>query len=152
MLGRIWVALGLMTAAYAADPFYVGTWKIDSAVVAPWADKARKPDDAEMKELVGKTVVIKAKEITGPRQVACQGPKYVVKSYPANMLFQGAFDEMQRQDKSVNPGKLAASLGFQGSSWKTVETGCGNELDFHFLDATTFAFGLNDYVYKLKKQ
>lgn len=136
----------------AADPFYLGTWKIESASVAPWANSARKPDDIEMKSLVGKTMAIKAGEITGPQQLACKGPKYVVKNYPADMLFQGAFGEMKRADKSVNPAKIADSLGFHGSSWKTVETGCGNELDFHFLDPSIFAFGLNDYVYKLKKE
>ena len=152
MLKTICILIGLATLAPAADPFYFGTWKIDSASVAPWADAARKPDPEEMKSLVGKTVVIRAAEITGPRQIACKGPKSVVKNYPADMLFQGAFGEMKRNDKSVSPAKIAYSLGFHGSSWKTVETGCGNELDFHFLDPTTFAFGLNDYVYKLKKE
>jgi len=136
----------------AADTFYLGSWKIDSAKVAPWADANRKPDAAEMKSLVGKTITIQPWGISGPRQLACKDPKYAVKDYPADMLFQGAFDEMRRRDKSADPAKLAAGLGFKGSSWKTVETGCGNELDFHFIDASTFAFGLNDYVYILKKQ
>jgi hypothetical protein len=74
--------------AIAADPFYLGTWKIASAVEAPWADAAHKDDPAEMKTLVGKIVIFKPGEIIGPRQVACQGPKYTVKDYPADMLFQ----------------------------------------------------------------
>ena len=41
---------------------------------------------------------------------------------------------MHRRDKSADPAKIAAKLGFRGSSWKTLETGCGNELDYHFLD------------------
>jgi hypothetical protein len=68
------------------------------------------------------------------------------------MLFQGAFGEMHQNDKSIEPAKIAATLGFQGASWKVLETGCGNELDWHFVDATTLAIGLNDYVYVLKKQ
>ena len=68
------------------------------------------------------------------------------------MLFQGAFGEMHLRDKSVDPAKVSARVGFQGSSWKTLETGCGNEIDYHFLDPTTAAFGLNDYIYILKKQ
>ena len=64
---------------------------------------------------------------------------------------------MHLRDKSADPAKIAATLGFRGSAsktptWKTVETGCANELDFHFLDPTTAAFGLNNYVYMLKKQ
>lgn len=138
--------------ATAADSFYLGTWKIESAVLAPWADAAHKDDAAEMKTLVGKTVVFKPSEIVGPRQVVCKGPKYQVKDYPADMLFQGEFGEMQRRDKRVDPAKLAAKLGFTGSSWKTLETGCATELDFHYIDPSTTTFGLNNYVYKLKKQ
>jgi hypothetical protein len=136
----------------AADPFYIGIWKIDSAVAAPWADPLHKDDASEMKSLVGKTVTFMPGEIAGPRQLACKGPKYKVKDYPADMLFQGAFDEMRRRDKSVDPAKLAAKLGFKGSSWKTLETGCATELDFHFIDPSTTTFGLNNYVYTLKKQ
>jgi hypothetical protein len=139
--------------ALAADAFYLGTWKIDSAVIAPWwDDPAGKPDAAEMKALLGKTFTIAPKTITGPRQFACNAPRYQVKDYPADMLFQGSFGEMHERDKSVDPGRVAAKLGFQGSSWKTLETGCGNELDFHFLDSTTAAFGLNNYIYMLKRQ
>ncbi|HLX42776.1 MAG TPA: hypothetical protein VKR43_05050 [Bryobacteraceae bacterium] len=146
------ILLVAASLASGADAFYLGTWKIDSAVVGPWWTEAQKPDPAEMKSLVGKTVLIKASEIIGPRELACKGPRYGVKDYPADMLFQGAFDEMRRRDKSADPTKLAAKLGFQGKSWKTLETGCGNELDFHFVNATTATFGLNNYVYFLKKQ
>ncbi len=142
----------LSPVLFAGDAFYLGTWKIVSAVEAPWADAKHKDDAAEMKSLVGKIVIVKPAEITGPRQLACKGPKYEVKDYPADMLFQGAFDEMRRRDKSVDPAKLAAKLGFKGSSWKTLETGCGMEIDFHFIDPATSTFGLNNYVYTLKKQ
>ena len=144
--------LGFAQAAPAADPFYLGTWKIDSAVVGPWWSEPKKPDPAEMNTLVGKIFVIKPREITGPRQVACHGPHFEVKDYTADMLFQGSFDEMRSRDKSVDPAKVAAKVGFRGSSWKTLETGCGNEVDFHFLDPNTAAFGLNNYIYMLKKQ
>ena len=142
----------LPALALAADNFYLGTWKIESATLAPWADPLHKNDAAEMKTLVGKIVVFKPSEITGPRQVACKTPNYHVKDYPADMLFQGAFGEMQSRDKSVDPEKLAAKLGFRGKSWKTLETGCATELDFHYIDSNTTTFGLNNYVYTLKKQ
>ena len=142
----------LPALALAADNFYLGTWKIESATLAPWADPLHKNDAAEMKTLVGKIVVFKPSEITGPRQVACKTPNYHVKDYPPDMLFQGAFGEMQSRDKSVDPEKLAAKLGFRGKSWKTLETGCATELDFHYIDSNTTTFGLNNYVYTLKKQ
>lgn len=148
------LALSLASATvFAANAFYLGNWKIVSASIAPWADPARKPDPAEMKSLVGKPVTITPAGITGPHAVACKGPKYQVREYPADMLFQGAFDEMHRRDASMDPNKLAAKVGFTGAkSWKTLETGCGNEIDFHFINPSTAAFGLNDYVYMLKKE
>jgi hypothetical protein len=146
------LATALAPRAFSEDAFYLGVWKIDSAVVAPWWNEPAKPDPAEKISLVGKTFVIKPKEITGPRQVACKGPRYKVVDYSALMLFQGAFEEAQARDKTVDPAKMAATLGFRGSSWKTLETGCGNEVDFHFLNATTAAFGLNNYIYMLNKE
>jgi hypothetical protein len=149
------IALSILAGAAAspaADAFYLGTWKIDSAIVAPWWTEPQKPDPAEMKTLVGKTISVKPAEIIGPRQLACKGPRYQVKDYPADMLFQGMFGEMHTRDKSMDPAKMAAKAGFQGKSWKTLETGCGNELDFHFIDPATAAFGLNNYIFKLKKQ
>lgn len=143
----------LPVIASAAEPFYLGTWKIVSAVVAPWQKGPPHADDkSEMKSLVGKTVTIQPKAIVGPRSIACKTPNYRVRDYPATMLFQGAFDEMHRSDAAADPAKIAAQLGFRGSSWKTLETGCANELDFHFLDPSTADFALNNYVYTMKKQ
>ena len=136
----------------AADTFYLGTWKIDSAVVAPWADAAHKDDATEMKSLVGKIVVFKPAEIVGPRQVACKGPHYKVKDYPPDELYQGAFGEMHLRDPKVDPAAVAGKLGFHGKTSKALETGCATELDFHFIDPATTTFGLNNYVYILKKQ
>jgi len=142
----------LIRLASASDAFYLGTWKITSAVVAPWSDPARKPDAVEMKTLAGTTVMFTANAIRGPRALACSALRYRVRNDPADMLFQGAFGEMHARNNASDPAKIAAALGFRGSRWKTLETGCGNEIDYHFLDSTNAAFGLNDYVYFLKKQ
>ncbi len=167
------VTLGPVLLEAAADPFYFGNWKIVSASVAPWwpyversnvapknvapkniAPKAplENPDPSEMKELSGKIVGFTAKGITGPPQAACPHPRYRVVKQPAEGLFQGMFAEMHDHDKSVDARQVAASVGFRGSSWKTLETGCGNELDFHFLDDNHMAFGLNNYIYMLQRQ
>jgi len=147
------VAILAASSLPAADSFYLGTWTIASAVAAPWADPAaRPPDPKEMKSLVGRTLVIRPGEMIGPGLFACKGPKYKVRDYPADWLFQGQFGEMRDRDHSVDPAKLAAKLGFKGTSWKTLETGCANEIDYHFVDTDTAEIGLNDYVYTLKKK
>ena len=144
------LALAAALAPARAQVAYLGTWKITSATVAPWADKAHMPDPAAAKALVGTSVTFKAKEITGPRPLACKGPRYKLSDFTADMLFQGQFGEMHDKDKSADPARLAASVGFKGASWKVLETGC--EIDWHFVDATTLAIGLDDYVYVLRKQ
>ncbi len=151
------LAMGLMTTASGnsasasnAD-FFLGSWVIVKAVVAPWADAARKPDEREMKSLLGKVVTFEPKQIAGPAPVACHELNYQLNDYGADMLFQGALAE-KPDGTFTDASKLAASLGFQGDSWKTLETGCGNELDYHFLDRNTADFGLNDYVYTLKRK
>jgi hypothetical protein len=144
------LAAAIASPAHAADAFYLGAWKLDSAVVAPWADPHDKPDADAMKALIGKTVALTPTAISGPKVFACKGPHYKVSDFTADMLFQGAFEEMHDADKSADPQKLAAALGFTGTSFKTLETGC--EIDWHFVDPTTAEVGLDDYVYTLKKQ
>jgi hypothetical protein len=141
----------LLSPASAAEPFYLGNWKFASAVVAPWATPAaRKPNRIERDSLLGKTVSIKPKEIAGPRVFVCPRPSYALKQYPAADLFEGAFGEMRERDPGLDPGKLAAKLGFKGNAFTTLETGC--QFDWHFVDQTTVKVGLNDWVYTLKKQ
>jgi hypothetical protein len=144
------MSLSICIPANAADAFYLGTWKFDSAMVAPWADPHRKPDAAEKNSLLGKTITIAPGAISGPKIFACKGPHYKLTDYTADLLFQGAFGEMHETDKSKDPQQLAASIGFNGASTKTLETGC--EFDWHFVDQSTAEVGLNDYVYVLKKQ
>jgi hypothetical protein len=143
-------AAEIFSPVRADDLFYLGSWKFDSAVVAPWADPHEKPDSAAMKALIGKTVTLTPAAISGPKVFACKGPHYKISNFTVDMLFQGAFEEMKDNDKSINPLKLAAALGFTGTAFKTLETGC--DMDWHFVDQSTAEVGLDDYVYTLKKQ
>lgn len=146
------VVIGLATSvlAEAADAFYLGIWKLDSAIVAPWAGPNDKPDVAEKESLLGKTVTVAPSAITGPKIFACKGPHYKLTDYTADLLFQGAFGEMHDADKAKDPSKLAASIGFTATPIKTLETGC--EFDWHFVDRSTAEISLDNYVYLLKKQ
>jgi hypothetical protein len=144
------LGVAIVSPTRADDPSYLGAWKIDSAVTAPWADPHAKPDVAEKNALIGKTVTLAPKGITGPKVLACKAPHYKLSNVSADMLFQGSLEEMHNADKSKDLLKLAASLGFTGTSFRTLETGC--EIDWHFVDPTTMEIGLNDYVFTLKKQ
>ena len=84
------------------------------------------------------------------RHSPARPPHYKQSDFSADLVFQGAFEEVQSNNKSVDPDKLAASLGLAGKSIKTLETGC--TIDFHFVDDATAEIGLNDHVYTLKKQ
>jgi len=145
------LATGGVTPATAAGDSFLGNWTISKAVVAPWADPGAKPSAAEMKALMGKTVSFKNGQIVGPGILACSGPTYDLNDGGPDMLFQGALT--QKSDGSTqDPAKPAADLGFHGSTIKTLQTGCENEIDYHFVDDATLEFGLNDYVYTMTKQ
>jgi hypothetical protein len=138
------------TTAYTKGNFYLGAWRLESAVVAPWADPHEKPDAAAMQALIGKIVTLIPAAITGPKPFACKGPHYKLSNFTADMLFQGSFGEMHDKNKSADPQKIAASLGFSGTSFMTLETGC--EIDWHFVNPGTAEVGLDNYVYTLKRQ
>ena len=153
-LAVFFAVLGLRVFAYAtadgAEPPYRGTWKVATAAVAPWAVPQRAPDAAERARLIGRTIAVKPTAITGPSPFVCRGPHYRFRDFTPAMLFQGAFEEMQMKNKSVDPDRLAGALGFIGPSIKTLETGC--DFDFHFVDASTAQVNLDDTIYTLKKQ
>jgi hypothetical protein len=149
------VALAVATAAplFAADTFYLGPWEIAAAKQGPWANaETWKRSAPEAKKSIGTTVTFEPKAIRGRGILACDNPKYELKDYSVDMLFQGMFGEMHARDNAADPVKLAGTLGFRGTSWKTLETGCEGMIDFHFIDRTTAAFALNNYVYILKRK
>jgi hypothetical protein len=57
---------------------------------------------------------------------------------------------MRENDRTADPERTAAALGFVGPSIKTLETGC--DVDLYFVDASTAQIALNDTIYTLKKQ
>ncbi len=146
----VWIVVAAMASANAGEAFYIGTWKLAGAEAAPWTGSGQMADSVKRSRLLGKTIVFKAGEIAGPAPFACKHPQYKVSDFTPEMIFQGALEEMQSKDKSVQPSRIAASLGFSGTSIKTLETGC--EIDFHFIDDGTAKASLNDYIYELKKQ
>ena len=140
-------------SARAEDAFYFGTWKITEVVKAPWAKSDAELDLAEMKMLVGQTITLKSDAVEGPGSFPCKGPRYEVMEGGPEMLFQGMFGEMHDEDAAVDPQKLAEAVGFTGTQYRTVITGCAYEVDFSFGDDNdTAKFGLDNAVYTLRRQ
>jgi hypothetical protein len=142
-----------LSGAVAEDAFYLGQWKITAAAPGPWikSDAELFPD--EMKSLVGQTITLKSDAIEGPGGLPCKGPKYEVMEGGPDMLFQGAFGEMQAADASKDPQKLAEQVGYTGTKYRTVLTGCEFAVDFSFgEDPDTAMFALDNAVYMLKRQ
>lgn len=136
-------ALSARAADITADftPDYLGTWTISSSVAAPWAtgtpDKA---SIAESKRLSGAALEFRKDQIKGPQPFACKKPQYKFETATAEDLFEGSLTDAAKQ---------AADLGFKRTTIPTLNTGC--EIQFHFIDAGTALFGLNDRVYRLTR-
>jgi|SRR5580700_918208 hypothetical protein len=138
------LAIGIAYPGQArAQEAFSGSWTVAKADTAPWASSAPKPD-AELRAILGKTVTFLKTHIDGPPPLRCAKLKYEIRDYTPDMLFQGALDK--------DPEQQAKALGFKASPIKTLETGCGNELDFHLVDADTALFGLNDRIYTLARK
>jgi hypothetical protein len=132
---------GVSTSAHAARFDFLGTWTVATSEPAPWASPAEKPVASDLKALIGRSVSFQADRIDAPAPLKCRKPKYEVKPYTPDMLFQGSLTDPKRQ---------AAALGF-AATVPTVETGCEGAIDFHFLNADTALFGLNNRIYRLQR-
>src|SRR5258708_8672386 len=65
-----------IVTANAADPFYMGTWRLTFATMAPWGHPSRLQDSADKARLIGKAIDFRPKEIAGPEPLACKEPQY----------------------------------------------------------------------------
>ena len=146
-----WLMLLLAAGPGGVEPFHLGTWRIQSARVAPWWQQSDTPDAGEARAWIGQTVVFAPRSIKGPGLLACRGPVYNVKNVPVEGLFQGMFSEMAARGQASTAVGAAASAGFQGREWTTLTTGCDNEMDYHFYTKREGAFALDNYIYRLEK-
>src|SRR5262249_16810827 len=104
------LAFGLAAAAPDdAKHRYMGSWRIEKSEPAPWAKPADMIEKDEVKRLTGADVQFSPDRIDGPKPIACKGPNYELKQYPAEGLFQGALEEYG--DPSTTPDAMAAKLG-----------------------------------------
>jgi hypothetical protein len=143
-------ALSVASPTIAADAWYLGVWTIEHAVKAPWASPDLPADSAEGDRLLGKEITLGPDTISGPSPFACKSPHYQLTGFTADMLFQGAFGEMQAKNKAASPADLARIVGFSTTPIQTLETGC--EIDFHFVDHSIAEFALNNVIYAMHRR
>lgn len=148
-----WLILLLAAGSSGAgtEAFHLGTWRIQTAKVAPWWQQSAAPEAGEARAWIGQTIVFAPGSIKGPGLLACRGPVYAVKNVPAEGLFQGMFSEMAARGQATSAVSAAASAGFRGREWATLTTGCDNEMDYHFSSKREGAFALDNYIYRLEK-
>ncbi len=145
------LAAGSSGAGVGVDAFHLGTWRIQSAKVAPWWQHSASPDAGEARAWIGQTIVFAPGAIKGPGLIACRKPVYALRNVPAEGLFEGMFSEMAARSQALSAARAAASAGFAGREWPTLTTGCANELNFHFSTQRAGAFALDNYIYRLEK-
>jgi hypothetical protein len=122
-------------------PAYEGAvFVIRRADRAPWAAPDDEPVASDIRRLIGRRIIFRPQRIDAPHPLGCARPSYEVKDYSADRLFEGDLTQ---------PGVQAAALGFRGAAIPTLIPGC--EIEFHFLDADTALFGLNDSVYRIER-
>lgn len=140
----LFLLLGAASASAApqAKQEFLGKWTITTSQPAPWSKPDDKPVESDIKALMGHDVVFLKDRIEAPSPLRCRKPHYEMKQYPPDMLFQGSLND---------PDKQAKALGY-GSSIATLETGCEGAFDFHFLNADSAMFGLNNRLYRLERK
>ena len=142
-IGTAAVALIAGMSASAAEPStFLGAWLIASSQPAPWATTAQQPPQSEIDRFVGKRVVFAANRIDAPPPLACAGPRYEIENYPPDGLFQGNL---------TDPDKQAVALGYRSPQIMTLETNCPDIIDFHFVDANTAMFALDNRLYRMER-
>jgi len=136
-------ALVLPGAPAAAQGIYAGTWVVRPApAVAPWVPQGTTPAGSYPQRLPGQRVTFRADRISGPAPLACRGPRYAMRDYGADMLFQGNLTDAERQ---------ATALGFTSRPIRTLDTGCEGAIDFHAVDDNTLLFALDNRIYMLSR-
>jgi len=130
-------------AVRAAALDYQGVWTVTTSEPAPWSEPKEKPVASDLKALIGHTVTFWTDRIDAPPPLGCKKPHYAIKQYAADMLFQGGL---------TDPGKQASALGFVDKTIPTVETGCDGAIDFHFVNAGTALFALNNRLYRMERK
>ena len=146
-------AIPLLLVSFAqpavAQGVFAGPWKIEKSEPAPWVKTPDVIEKREVKRLIGARVEMHADRIDGPAPLNCAHPRYEIKSYPAEGVFEGGLAEMR--DASTTPDKLADSIGFVKRPIMTLVPNCESEIEYHAIDDNHLIFALNNSLYRLTR-
>lgn len=153
--GSLLLAAALSLTAFAARADeaipILGKWMISSYQLAPWSrprDAARLNADA--KKLLKLQVTYTPKAVVAKdRTIGCTNAHYEKSNFPYDEIFQGALGELYPEHRA----KAVKDLGLPPEPVPGIELGCSSgEYSYHFRDANTVMFALNDVIYILTRQ
>jgi hypothetical protein len=133
----------------AAQGVFAGTWHVVDAQIAGWVKPGDNYTPAVEEKFRHATFVFKKDRLIAPSPFNCKA-HYEIKTVEPGYLFQGAFDDN-------DPEGHAKALGFTSDQIVNLEFACLRndadiEMDFHLVDKDTVIFGLNNIVYRMKRQ
>ena len=132
--------------AKAGNPFF-GTWKVETAQVAPWWDQQGAAPQMNP-DFQNTPIVFQAGKSSGPKLLTCDQVTYAVSLVSVGILFEGNLP---------NPAADAAALGLPHNDIDQLNFSCTSggadvSLDFPMVDDNTILLGLDNMIYTLKRQ
>jgi hypothetical protein len=138
MRASLLVVLSVLAVPAAAQGRFAGAYRVSAWRPAPWlADSARKTVEPKA-DVLGKRLTFAARRVAGPAILSCDAPKYEILALPYEGLFEGNLPR---------PAEQARTLGFATAPVTTLRSGC--DFDFHFRDARTGMFALDNVLYTI---
>lgn len=132
--------------AKAGNPFF-GTWKTETAQVAPWWDQQGAAPQMNA-EFQNTPIVFEPGKASGPKLLTCDKALYAVSIVSVQVLFEGNLPD---------PAADAAALGLPPRDIDQLNFTCDSgaadvSLDFPMVDDNTILLGLDNMIYTLKRQ
>jgi hypothetical protein len=153
-VGLLWVAVLVLLGgggadAPAAEMSLIGTWQIIEAQPGPWMPEKEQPAyAAEGKRLLKLAITFTAQQVKSKYKAlnCASNVIYEANKLEPDALFQGNLPE-------PNPTAAVLRMGFPRGDIPSVDVQCLNaKYTFHFRDANTMMFNLNNVIYTLKRQ
>jgi uncharacterized protein YecT (DUF1311 family) len=116
-------------------------WKVSDSAFAPWIDfEKNRPKDTTTLDAGSSTIVFRANRIEAPAPLACNTPKYELKTVSADQIFEG---------RLKNPVQDAKDFGLDAKGIVMLDTGCG--VMVYFVDPYKAVFDIADWVYTIER-